>query len=99
MKKRAQTRIGIGFIIFTTILVGLAFLGIPYPIIDKLAIFLIGSLIVNPILSLIVGKCIDNFGGDILKDITFTREVFGFEFSLTVYGILMFVLLLIIKSI
>jgi len=99
MKKRAQTRIGIGFTIFTAILIGLAFLGVPSPVVDKLAIFLIGLLIANPMLSFIAGKCIDSFGGDSLKDITLTREIGGFEFSFTVYGALTFILVLIIKSI
>lgn len=96
--KKAQTKVGIGFIIFTATLVGLALLGVPYELIDKLAIFLVGVLIVNPILSLIVGACVERFGGDSLKGITLTYEIFGFEFSFTAYGLLTFILVLTIRS-
>lgn len=99
MDKRGQTRIKIGFIIFVITLVGLAVLGVPYWVIDRLAILLIVSLIVNPLFSFVFGAWISGFNGDLLKDISFTYEVWGHEFSFTLYGILLVILVLLVKFI
>lgn len=65
----------------------------------RFIVFLIGLLLVNPILSFIVGTNIEKFGGEWLKKIFLNYEIEGFEFSVSAFAVLTFILVLIIRNI
>lgn len=79
-------------ILYLIILV--AFLGavfhIPLALTNWVIQYLIGAFI-GSVFSLVAGALVEAFTGDLLKTITLTFEVFGFQFSFTVFAIATFI--------
>jgi hypothetical protein len=67
-----------------------AFFKIPSPLTNWVIQYLIGAF-VGSIFSLVAGTLVEAFTGDFLKKITLTFEIFGFNFSFTVFAIATFV--------
>jgi hypothetical protein len=67
-----------------------AFFSIPSALTNWVIQYLIGAFI-GSVFSLIAGTVVEAFTGDFLKKITLTFEVFGFQFSFTVFAIATFI--------
>jgi hypothetical protein len=67
-----------------------AFFNIPSALTNWVIQYLIGAF-VGSVFSLVAGALVEAFTGDLLKKITLTFEVFGFQFSFTVFAIATFI--------
>lgn len=63
---------------------------------EKIIIFLIMALLINPILSFWVNSIIDSLGFKWLEEINFTCEIAGYEISITAYALLTEIILFVI---
>ncbi len=74
------------------IFVVLAVLGFSGNTIDKIAHFLYAVVLVSIILSGIIGSVIEKFGGDFLKKYSYNFKVYGVNFSVTVFALLVMII-------
>jgi hypothetical protein len=63
---------------------------------SKLIFFLISLFILNPVLSLFTDSLIDSLGFEFLKNISLSKEICGFNFSITAYALVSIILGLIL---
>jgi len=73
------------FQISVLILVVLALIGFSGEMVDKVAYLLYAIILPSIIFSGITGSIIEGFGGDFLKTISFSFEIYGINFSITAF--------------
>ena len=84
------------FYILVVIVVGLSFLGVPSEIINFVIKIFIKYIILGAISSLVVGRLIEAFSGDILKKIFINLEIKGIKISVSAFVITVLILKLFI---
>lgn len=77
------------YLIIAVAVIG-ALLGIPTLITNVVIEWLIGAF-VGTLFSMVAGAIVEAFTGDLLKTITLTIEIKGFQFSITVFAIVTFI--------
>jgi hypothetical protein len=77
------------YLIVLVVILG-AFFNIPSALTNWVIQYLIGAF-VGSVFSLVAGALVEAFTGDLLKKITLTFKVFGFQFSFTVFAIATFI--------
>ncbi len=92
MNKKAQIITEGQFWLLIVLIIAVALISGNGWLTNKIIVLLVGLFLVNPLLSSFINHLIDSFGGEFLKEYSYTIEIFGFEFSRTAYAILSVVL-------
>ena len=79
-------------IIYAIVLVAIlgAVLNIPSALTNTIIQWLIGAF-VGAVCSIVAGYLVEGFSGDLLKKIALNISIFGFEFSITAFAVVTFI--------
>lgn len=94
MDKKGQVITEGSFWIFVLLVVIISLIFGEGKISTKLIIFLLFSIIINPIFSFFIHSWLNSFNLDWLDEINIEAKIFGYEISLTIYWILTWLILL-----
>ena len=90
MKKDDIEKLKIPIYLIVLVAIIGAFFNIPLALANWVIQYLVSAFI-GSIFSLIAGTLVEAFTGDFLKKIALTFEIFGFQFSFTVFAIAVFI--------
>jgi hypothetical protein len=90
MSKKEEAKLRTILYVIVLVAVVCALLNVPPELTNSIIEWLVG-MFVGSLFSFVAGALVEAFSGDLLKKIALNIEIFGFEFSITAFAVVTFI--------